>query len=194
MFPITRQSLDTVLGIELAAYAFPWSRANFIDSLAANHDCGMLCDARGGVLGYFVAMAGVDEMHLLNLTVAPGAQGHGHGRSLLGAVVQLCESRAARVLWLEVRQSNLRALRIYERFGFEARAVRKRYYPAALGGREDAVVMSLNIAAASEHSPQSGALRRTPVEPSRGPFVAQGVEPASGGRASPRAGACDALE
>jgi len=67
----------------------------------------------------------------------------------LRALVKLCEDRAASELWLEVRQSNHRALRIYERFGFVGKGVRKRYYPAAGDTREDAVVMSLGIAGAS---------------------------------------------
>ena len=133
LLPMTQQSVDVVLGIEKSAYAFPWTRGNFVDS----------------ALAYFIAMPGVDEMHLLNITVVPGAQGHGHGRALLRALVKLCEDRAASELWLEVRQSNHRALRIYERFGFVGKGVRKRYYPAAGDTREDAVVMSLGIAGAS---------------------------------------------
>lgn len=147
---MTQQSVDLVLGIEESAYAFPWTRGNFVDSLAADHICRMLCDERGAVLGYFIAMPGVDEMHLLNITVAPGEQGLGHGRALLRALVKLCEESAASALWLEVRQSNLRALRIYERFGFIRKGIRKRYYPAAGDAREDAVVMSFGIAGASE--------------------------------------------
>lgn len=146
--PMTPQSVDAALRVEQAAYAFPWSRGNFIDSLAAGHVCQMLSDAHGGVLGYFVVLPGYEEMHLLNLTVAPGEQGHGLGRFLLGTIVHLCQSSAARELWLEVRQTNLRAQRIYERFGFQSTAVRKGYYPAPMGQREDAIVMRLTIACA----------------------------------------------
>ena len=156
MAPMTPQHVDAVLRVEQAAYAFPWSRVNFIDSLAARHACQTLRDARGNVLGYFVVLPGFEEMHLLNLTVAPGEQGRGLGRVLLRAIVQLCESVAARELWLEVRQSNVRARRIYERFGFQPRAVRKGYYPAASGRREDAIVMSLKISNPSQgvnHAP-----------------------------------------
>ncbi|MEQ1804264.1 MAG: ribosomal protein S18-alanine N-acetyltransferase [Burkholderiaceae bacterium] len=153
---MTPHDFVAVLSVEQAAYAFPWSRVNFVDSLAASHVCQTLRDARGRVLGYFVVLPGFEEMHLLNLTVAPGEQGRGRGRFLLEAIVQLCESSAARELWLEVRQSNLRAQQIYERFGFQPRAVRKAYYPAALGRREDAIVMSLKISSASQgadHAP-----------------------------------------
>jgi [ribosomal protein S18]-alanine N-acetyltransferase len=143
------QDIDAVLHIETAAYEFPWSRGNFIDSLSAGHAAQLMCDAQGQLLGYFVAMLGVEEMHLLNLTVAPDVQGRGHGRHLLGVLVERCRSEAAHSLWLEVRQSNRRAQFIYEQFGFRACGLRKGYYPAAQGRREDAVVMRLHIASVS---------------------------------------------
>lgn len=146
---MTPQDIDAVLRIEQAAYEFPWSRGNFIDSLSAGHATQLMCHAQGKLLGYFVAMSGVEEMHLLNLTVAPDVQGCGHGRHLLGTLVQRCRSEAAHSLWLEVRRSNQRAQSIYEQFGFRACGLRKGYYPAAQGRREDAVVMSLQIASTS---------------------------------------------
>ncbi len=150
MVPMTTAQLDEVMAIEVAAYAFPWSRGNFIDSIAARYPARLLCDPTGTLLGYFVAMVGVDEMHLLNITVAPGAQGRGHARFLVGALLDLCVAHAARELWLEVRESNARARRIYERMGFVQVGVRKAYYPAAAGRREDAVVMSFKLADAAE--------------------------------------------
>ena len=72
--------LDQVLRIERAAYSFPWTRGNFVDSLAAGYLAETLSHERDGLLGYYVAMAGVDEMHLLNLTVAPLHQRRGHSR------------------------------------------------------------------------------------------------------------------
>jgi [ribosomal protein S18]-alanine N-acetyltransferase len=155
LLPMARQHVDAVLSIEQAAYEFPWTRGNFIDSIAADHVCRMLCDSNGHLLGYFVAMPGVDETHLLNVTVAPAVQGRGHGLALLDALVQMCEDRGDDELWLEVRPSNERALRIYRRFGFVSRGVRKRYYPAPGGTREDAVVMSIDIGAASRGEPHA---------------------------------------
>ena len=141
--------LDAVLAIEAAAYAFPWSRGNFVDSLASGYAAQLLRDGSGGLLGYFVAMAGVEEMHLLNLTVAPAHQHRGHARCMLDALVELCLQRGAHQLWLEVRASNARARSIYLRRGFVHVGVRKDYYPAPHGTREDAVVMSLGVAAPS---------------------------------------------
>jgi len=143
---MSERDLDAVLAVENAAYEFPWSRGNFIDSLAAGHVCRVLPDGQGRLLGYFVALPGVQEMHLLNLTVAPPDQARGLGRFLLGELMCLCREHGASQLWLEVRPSNQRAMRIYRRFGFEVCSVRRNYYPAARGAREDAIVMSLNVA------------------------------------------------
>jgi ribosomal-protein-alanine N-acetyltransferase len=146
--PMTLAQLDAVLAIEVAAYAFPWTRGNFVDSLAAGHLAQVLHSEGGEMLGYFVAMAGVDEMHLLNITVAPQAQGRGHARALIDALVALCRTYAAHSLWLEVRAGNARARSMYEHFGFAPAGLRKAYYPAPFGRREDAVVMRLTLGAA----------------------------------------------
>lgn len=138
-------TLDEVMAIERAAYEFPWTRGNFVDSLHAGYEARVLVDAGPGLLGYFVALPGVDEMHLLNLTVAPAQQGRGHARLMLDALVDLCRERAARQLWLEVRESNRRARELYLRFGFQHVGGRRGYYPARAGKREDAVVMSLQV-------------------------------------------------
>ena len=143
--PMSTAHLDAVLAIEAAAYAFPWNRGNFIDSLAAGHPAWLLTDGGGAVLGYFIAMFGVDELHLLNITVAPAVQGRGHARRLIEALVGLARERRARQLWLEVRETNGRARAMYGRLGFAQVGVRKNYYPAGFGRREDAVVMSLQI-------------------------------------------------
>jgi ribosomal-protein-alanine N-acetyltransferase len=144
LVPMTVADLDRVMAIEAAAYPFPWTRGNVIDSLAAGYPARVLL-ARSRAIGYFIAMEGVDEMHLLNLTVAPAEQGHGHGRHMLDELVALCRARHSRQLWLEVRESNARGRALYLRYGFKHIGMRRGYYPAA-AGREDAAVMSLDLA------------------------------------------------
>jgi ribosomal-protein-alanine N-acetyltransferase len=141
---MTVRDLDEVVRIEALAYSFPWSRGNFIDSLAAGYLAEVLTCPRDGLLGYFVAMPGVDELHLLNITIAPAAQGRGHGQSLLDAVQAQGRRLGLGMLWLEVRHSNRRARALYLRRGFAEVGLRRAYYPAA-GGREDAVVMRLDL-------------------------------------------------
>jgi len=142
--PLTESRLDAVLAIEQAAYAHPWTRGNFTDSLRAGYQAQLL-DGGGAVLGYFVAMQGVDEVHLLNITVAPEMQGQGWSRVMLDALAVWSRGQGAQWLWLEVRASNARAQQIYERHGYRRVGERRNYYPGADGRREDAVVMSLKL-------------------------------------------------
>jgi ribosomal-protein-alanine N-acetyltransferase len=143
--PMLVADLDAVLAIEQAAYTHPWTRGNFIDSLHAGYLAQTLHDDAGMLLGYYLAMPGVDEMHLLNITVAPARQGLGHARYMLDALCLACLERALHKLWLEVRVSNERALQLYERYGFVRMGLRRDYYPFSNTQREDAVLMGLDI-------------------------------------------------
>ena len=146
--------LDTVTQIEKSAYAHPWSKGNFIDSLNSGYQAQLLTAGIAPtvtVLGYFVAMKGVGEVHLLNITVTPLYQRQGWSRLMLDALAIWSRSQSAQWLWLEVRASNARAKAVYERYGFSAVGLRRNYYPAgatSLFGssqREDAIVMSFAL-------------------------------------------------
>jgi [ribosomal protein S18]-alanine N-acetyltransferase len=141
--PMAVQLLEAVMAIEVRAYAFPWSRANFVDSLAAGHLTHCLVAPDGELLAYQVAMAGFEEWHLLNVTVSPDHQGRGLATQLLHRLIDHARSTGAEWLWLEVRPSNARARRLYAHLGFEQVGVRKGYYPDGRGQREDALVLRL---------------------------------------------------
>ena len=134
---------DAVQSIELSTYPFPWTRGNFIDSLVAGYLAEVL-QVETVIVAYFVAMAGVDELHLLNITVAPAHQGQGLGAALLDRVQDQARARGLGRLLLEVRHSNQRARALYQRRGFAEVGLRRGYYPAPQG-REDAVVMGLQL-------------------------------------------------
>jgi ribosomal-protein-alanine N-acetyltransferase len=149
--PLTEQHLDAVLRVEQRTYAQPWARTNFTDSLTSGYQAQVLL-AEDILLGYFVAMKGVAEAHLLNLTVAPEYQRQGWARVMLDALALWAKGQGADWLWLEVRQGNLRALQVYESHGYRRVGLRKDYYPGSPGQREDAVVMSLRLGECS-HEP-----------------------------------------
>lgn len=140
---MTVADLDRVVAIEVGAYGHPWSRANFVDSLAAGHDARVLTDDQDQPIGYSIVMHGVDEHHLLNLTVERGCQRRGLGRHLLQAVINTAQRAGVGAIWLEVRAGNAPALALYRSAGFVGTGLRRGYYPAR-NGREDAVLMSLS--------------------------------------------------
>jgi ribosomal-protein-alanine N-acetyltransferase len=142
--PMTPAWLPEVLRLEHSAYAHPWAHANFMDTLSCGHLAQLLV-AGHTLLGYFIAMKGVDEVHLLNITVAPDFQRQGWARVMLDALALWSRGQHAAWVWLEVRASNLRAQNVYQAYGFQCVGRRKDYYPAGLNQREAAIVMSLKL-------------------------------------------------
>ena len=137
--PMTPQTLEAVVAVETQAYDHPWTRGNFLDSLNAGYQAQLLTGNEGApganpLLGYFVAMKGVDEVHLLNITVAPEYQRQGWARVMLDALAIWSRCEGAQWLWLEVRVSNARAKAVYERYGFNAVGLRRNYYPSSAAG------------------------------------------------------------
>ena len=144
--PMSPTDVDRVLALELQAYPFPWTRGNFIDSLASGYLTELRLDAQDSLIGYWVALPGVEEMHLLNLTVDPAAQRCGHGTAMLQRLIGQARARGDQALWLEVRPSNIAALALYLRMGFAEVGRRPAYYPAQGQQREDALVLRLLLA------------------------------------------------
>lgn len=136
--------LERITEIEREAHAFPWDRVHFQDCLNAAYAIQVVT-VQEQVLGYTVAMQAPDEVHLLNVTVAPVWQGKGLGGFLLRALMTWSIQQGAQSLWLEVRDRNTRARAVYEALGFEVMQRRKDYYPAGAGLREDAWVMRLPL-------------------------------------------------
>ena len=143
--PMTSEWIEQVLTVEKSAYSHPWSQGHFLDSLRSGYWAQVLLGAGDSLIGHVVAMPGVEETHLLNLTVNPEHQGQGWGRHLLDHLVAWSRSQAAAMIWLEVRASNARARRLYVAYGFDHMGERKNYYPGLGRQREHAVVMGLRI-------------------------------------------------
>jgi ribosomal-protein-alanine N-acetyltransferase len=145
---MTEAQLEAVVALELRAYAHPWQRHHFSDCLASGYQTQMLL-AGDVLLGYFVAMKGFEEVHLLNITVAPEHQRQGWAQVMLDALALWARGQGVQWLWLEARAGNTRAIHVYKAHGFCTVGTRRQYYPGADGRREDAVVMSLKLAAAA---------------------------------------------
>ena len=141
---LTPDQLDDLLKIEQSVYAKPWTRGNFLDALKSDNWCHLLM-REDALLGYFVAMMGFQEVHLLNLTVASAHQKQGFDLHMLESLVLMSKTVNAQWIWLEVRVSNERALNVYEKFGFRKVGERKNYYPLTTNKREDAIIMSYRL-------------------------------------------------
>lgn len=102
------------------------------------------------VVGFALLQVAADELELLDMAVHPDWRRQGVGRQLISALVEFARSRALHAIFLEVRQSNLAAEKLYRSAGFDALSVRRDYYAAP---REDAIVMSLSLAASQSTRP-----------------------------------------
>jgi ribosomal-protein-alanine N-acetyltransferase len=142
--PMRLDDVPAVLSIEVRAYSHPWSGGNFADSLAAGHVAELL-QAGTEPIGYFIAQVGADELHLLNMTIAPEHQRRGHARALLDALRSHAQGRGLAAIWLEVRAGNTRAQQVYEAHGYVRAGLRRGYYPHVGARREDAVLMTLRL-------------------------------------------------
>ena len=153
--PLTVADLDELMVIEAGSYPFPWSRGNFVDSLSSGYRAQGLWKSAAqlgepsaparSLVAYAWAMEGVEELHLLNLTVHPEHRRAGHARHLLDDLVRWAVPRSLWWMWLEVRASNEAARRLYEGYGFEEAGLRRGYYPNVRSTREDAVLMRLDM-------------------------------------------------
>ena len=141
--PMQPEDVDAVLAIEQDAYPFPWTRNNFTDSLTAGYSA-WCCRVDGVLAGYAVIMLVLDEAHLLNVTVAPNWQRRGYGMLIMHHLFGTARSHGAGRMFLEVRPSNAPGQGLYARLGFAAIGRRRGYYPAG-EGREDAVVMVVDL-------------------------------------------------
>ncbi|MBC3886303.1 ribosomal protein S18-alanine N-acetyltransferase [Undibacterium griseum] len=133
--------LDEILAIEEAAYSHPWSRGNFSDSFSNGDTAWGLRNAASELVGYFLVMPVVDELHLLNFAIRVENQRQGLGRIMLRYLLDYARAQHMDSVLLEVRQSNVRAIQIYLADGFQEIGRRRGYYPAANQTREDAIVM-----------------------------------------------------
>lgn len=141
--PMREDDLDEVIAIEQRAYPFPWTRGILRDCLRAAYPAWVLLQGER-IIGYGVLSIAADEAHILNICTAPEAQGRGHGRRLLRALLQIARGRGVRRMFLEVRPSNPHAIALYHDEGFNEIGRRPRYYPAK-DGREDALVMAMEL-------------------------------------------------
>lgn len=141
--PMEKADLERVMAIETSIYTHPWTRGNFTDSLKAGYTCHVM-EVSDEVVGYGVIMVAAEEAHLLNLSIAPEWQRRGYGRCFLLHFIDMARQADARQLLLEVRLSNFVGRSLYFSMGFYSVAIRPGYYPAK-SGREDAIVMGLNL-------------------------------------------------
>jgi ribosomal-protein-alanine N-acetyltransferase len=130
--------LNAIEEIERSSYPTPWSRSMFAGELAKPASLCLGAFEGEDLVGYLIISRYVDAWHVMNIAVRPEFRRRGIATALLERLFELTSDGSKRGYTLEVRVSNLGAIKLYERLGFSARGTRRGYYT---DNREDALIM-----------------------------------------------------
>jgi ribosomal-protein-alanine N-acetyltransferase len=134
--------LDEVMLIERRSFSAPWEESTFRGLMRRPSAALLVAETDDELTGYSVMWFAADEGELGDIAVLPERRGEGIGQALLRESIVVAASRGTRSLYLEVRESNEAARRLYEKVGFSVVGVRKQYYTEPV---EDAIVMKLDV-------------------------------------------------
>jgi ribosomal-protein-alanine N-acetyltransferase len=126
-----------VAPIERAVFSDPWSERDLNDCVSTGVPF-LIAEQGGAIIGYVIARHALDEAEILNLGVASTRQRQGVGRALVQAMLAQLRQWGVASVFLEVRESNAAARRLYGALGFAQVGRRRAYYRLPT---EDAVVL-----------------------------------------------------
>ena len=129
--------IEPVLAIESVSFSRPWNKDHFAHEIRSPHSFPFVCESERGIAGYICLTVLFELAEILDIAVAPDVRGRGVARRLMQHALGAASGSGAQLVSLEVRSSNVPAISLYRRFGFEQCGVRPRYYD----GADDAVIM-----------------------------------------------------
>jgi [ribosomal protein S18]-alanine N-acetyltransferase len=141
---MTERDLDEILDIEKQSFPVPWSRELFQDTLSFPLAFSFVARKKvdNRLVGYANFYLINDEAQVLNIAIAPKLRKKGYATEILNHAIAFLMNQGGTDFFLEVREGNAEAMRLYHRLGFRKIGRRKRYYPET---NEDAIVMRLKV-------------------------------------------------
>lgn len=136
---MTLDDLEQVMVIERENFSVPWTENGFFSFLLRQDTLFLVAEDGDQIAGYCGVVMVPDEGDITNVSVAKSRQGQGIGSQLVKELIRRAAEAGVTRLYLEVRRSNDKALRLYEQLGFVREGIRKDYYEEPV---EDAVLMS----------------------------------------------------
>jgi ribosomal-protein-alanine N-acetyltransferase len=140
---MTLDDVDAVMLLENEVYQFPWTDRIFKDCIRVGYDC-WLALLENRVVAHAVISVAAGESHILNLSVTEDHQGKGIGKQFIQFLLNIAYNKRAQIMMLEVRPSNVHAIKCYNSAGFNEIGSRKDYYPSP-NGKEDALLFARQI-------------------------------------------------
>ena len=146
---IGHADLEPILAIEQNSFRWPWGRLSFEGELVCHNACNFAVESTDcqttdrQIIAYAFWRQVADEMHVLKVAVTPAHRGEGIASWLLECCFNLGVEKGARTAHLEVRPSNVPAVELYQKLGFEVVGRRPKYYSDT---KEDALLMIKTLA------------------------------------------------
>ncbi|MFA9489388.1 MULTISPECIES: ribosomal protein S18-alanine N-acetyltransferase [unclassified Mannheimia] len=142
--PIAEQDFERLFEIEQNAHLVPWSKGTLLNNQGEKY-LNLKLVENNQIVAFAISQIVLDEATLFNIAVDPAFQEKGFGKRLLSELILQLQQKNVATLWLEVRESNQTAQKLYNSLGFNEVTIRKNYYPTPEGGKENAVIMALYL-------------------------------------------------
>ena len=133
-----KTDLPEVARIEKENFSIPWSEHGFADSMEQENTCFLSACKNGSIVGYCGYLQVLDEADITNVSVDAASRRDGIGESMLQELMRRGAQKGIKAFTLEVRESNLAAISLYQKLGFASAGIRKNFYDAP---KENAVIM-----------------------------------------------------
>ncbi|MHB8111804.1 MAG: ribosomal protein S18-alanine N-acetyltransferase [Syntrophorhabdaceae bacterium] len=139
---MTTDDIGPVLEIERLSFIAPWTEGMFRQTLASPITKSLTLTFDDITVGYIIFYHAGIEMHIMNIAVHPSYRRRGIGFEMMSRILGIARQYSVEECFLEVRESNMSARRLYEKIGFTPAGRRKGYYTET---NEDAIVMKLSL-------------------------------------------------
>jgi len=149
--PIFIEDLTRIMPIERQIYPNPWSTRIMQDCIQAGYQCikGQINSKPEEIACYALMMIGYEESNLLNIGVNPKFQRQSLATQMMQRLFLISRINHAKLMWLEVRESNQAAINLYQKLDFKTIGKRKNYYKytdaEGTKVKEHAILMSKKI-------------------------------------------------
>ena len=133
-----RRDVPTIAVLEKLCFSDPWSETSIATELENSLSYWLVAEENGSVIGYVGSQSVLDAADMMNIAVAPDHRNQGVAKALIEALIGYLQQNRVIALLLEVRISNLPAISLYHKMGFEQVGRRPKYYR---NPREDALIL-----------------------------------------------------
>lgn len=117
-----------IFSIESKVSNNTWSLKSYKNDISNQNSYYWIANIDEEIVGYIGILKVLDEVQVTNITVDVKYRGLGVGNKLLKTSIDYSMKQNVKKLILEVRQSNIKAINLYKKFGFEILTIRKNYY------------------------------------------------------------------